>query len=63
MRLISYLIKHDETEVAFALRSKIPRSTINSICRGGGATCANGVIIEQATKGEVRCKDLVPFKP
>ena len=60
MRLEDYLTERDETEVAFAARSGIKRSTVNSICLGGGTGVLTAILIITATRSMVRLEDLLP---
>ncbi len=60
MHLAEYLAQQGESEAAFAKRSGVPRSTINSICNGGGTRVETGAKIVAATGGLVGFMDLIP---
>lgn len=62
MRLTEYLERTGETQVAFAKRSGVPQSTVNLLCRGGGARAETAIKIIDATGGLVKLEDLTAEK-
>ena len=59
MRLEDYLNQREESQSAFARRSKIPQSTVNLICQGKGTRVETAVKVIQATGGLVSLQDLL----
>lgn len=62
MKLSEYLKLTKEKNFEFSLRAKIPERTIYNILAGKTPNLKTALLIEEATKGKVKCKDLLSEK-
>jgi predicted transcriptional regulator len=62
MTLAEYLEETGMSQASFSKKTGITAPTINSILKGRDPRISTGLLIEHATRGIVRCRDLVNLK-